>query len=136
MVPPTAVFVVIPHLALASLIREILLCEPGIRIVGEAAGLYAAASALALCKPDLVLLDSSLPDASGLEAIAQLAKAVPNARFVLLCDDDDKRYRAAAAKRGATCVRKDRVVTDLIASLWDIQDPCTSPPGPHSNERG
>lgn len=110
--------------------------EPDISIVGRAAGLYAAASALALCTPDLILLDSSLPDACGLEAIAQLARTVPTARFVILCDDDDKRYRAAAATKGATCVRKDRVATDLIASIWEArQDPRTSPPGLDKDER-
>src|SRR3954467_1335262 len=60
-------------------------------IVGEASnGLEAIVMASAL-KPDLLMLDLNMPKKAGLEALADLALAVPNMRTILLTVSIEKR---------------------------------------------
>ncbi len=98
--------------------------EAGVWVEGQAESYSAAISALSRCKPDVIVLDCRLPDMRTTEAISEFAGVAPGARFVVLNDADDRQYQEAAASKGASCVRKDRVATDLVAAIqWAGRQP-------------
>jgi len=70
-------------------------------VVGEAADAAAALALVRRAKPDLLLLDLSLPDRDGLTLIPELAAASPETRILVLTMYDEPEYAAAAAARGA-----------------------------------
>lgn len=59
------------------------------------------AGALALQSFDVALLDMSLPDASGLEALYRLKRAAPKLPIVIVSGDGDERFATNAVQSGA-----------------------------------
>ena len=53
-------------------------------------------------RPDVIVLDLSLPDVSGLEACRQIKLAAPETIIVLLTAADDVDVRASAFRVGAS----------------------------------
>ncbi|MDE3090987.1 MAG: response regulator transcription factor [Chloroflexota bacterium] len=80
-------------------LRNVILSEPGMQVIGEAAdGEQAVQQARAL-NPDVILLDLLMPRKDGLTAIAEIRKANPHARILVLTSfaGDDKIFPALQA---------------------------------------
>ena len=83
-------------------LRALLDLEPDIEVVGEASdGRQAAAMARNLAA-DVVLLDIEMPGADGLEGLAALAHARPEARALMLTTFDLDEYVYEALRSGAS----------------------------------
>lgn len=52
-------------------------------------------------RPDLVLLDISMPVLNGIEAMRQIKKSMPETPFVVVTQQDNREYVAAAFQAGA-----------------------------------
>lgn len=73
----------------------------GIDVVGEADnGLDAVEKARAL-RPDLILMDLSLPGINGLEATRRITEQMPDMRVIMLTFMDDEANLVAALRAGA-----------------------------------
>ena len=81
------VLIVDDHEAFRTSARALLQAE-GFDVVGEAADGAAAMEAVAVLRPEIVLLDVQLPDLDGLAVAEQLA-AVPDAPAVVLISSRD-----------------------------------------------
>src|SRR6266511_610582 len=81
------VLIVDDHAAFRASARALLQAE-GFDIVGEAADGVGAVEAVAVLRPEIVLLDIQLPDLDGLAVAEQLA-AVPDAPAVVLISSRD-----------------------------------------------
>jgi DNA-binding NarL/FixJ family response regulator len=69
-------------------------------------------------RPDIVVLDVTLPDASGIELTADLARRPDRPRIVILTIHADDDYVRAALAAGADAyVTKMRLHTDLVPAL-------------------
>ncbi len=80
------------RVGLASLLVQ----DPALEIVGQAATSAEAVSLAQRLNPDLVLLDVRIPEEGGLEAGRQILEALPNTRIVFLSAfADDELVRAA-----------------------------------------
>jgi DNA-binding NarL/FixJ family response regulator len=78
-----------------------LLIASGFEIIGQAEnGAQAVAAALAL-RPDLVLMDVSMPEMSGLEALREIKRQAPEIQVVMLTISDDDNDLLAAIQAGA-----------------------------------
>lgn len=76
----------------------------------------AAVDALGAEAFDCILLDLSLPDASGLTALDRVMEAAPSSPIVLLTGLDDPKVAVDAVERGASdFLPKSRVDADLVA---------------------
>lgn len=86
----------------ARLIRESLtdVPSPGFRL-HEAGTLSEAVRWLETNRPDLVLLDLTLPDASGLEGVERLRAQVPDIPIIVLTGVDDDALAVRALRQGA-----------------------------------
>jgi len=70
--------------SIRELLSAVVANRPGMRVIGEAAdGNDAILEALRL-QPDVILLDLAMPKRSGLEALPELRRLVPDARIVVL----------------------------------------------------
>jgi two-component system, NarL family, nitrate/nitrite response regulator NarL len=75
--------------------------DASVCVAGEAADMVAAVRQARDLQPDLVLLDNHLPGATGIQALAELREAAPQARLVLLTVREDEQDLQAALRAGA-----------------------------------
>ena len=78
-----------------------LLVQNGFEVVGEAGDGEAAVELTATLRPDLVLLDLSLPGMAGLEALPRLRSASPSAEVVVLTASGSEDDLLGAIRGGA-----------------------------------
>lgn len=82
-------------------IKKIVRHTADLKIVGEASDLKQALALIAQVRPDVVVLDISLPDYDGLDGLAELRRHFPTLRVVMLSMHPEERYALAALRAGA-----------------------------------
>lgn len=100
--------------------------EPDLHVCAEAENAADALTAVDHHRPDLVLLDLSLPGRSGLEFLKDLVTAHPGIPALVLSMHDESLYAERVLRAGAVTVRRTRVgpaavefKTDgYLASVW------------------
>ncbi len=94
-----------------------------IAIVGEAGTAADGVAAVALHKPDVVLLDLHLPDKSGIQACRDLLKVRPQTQVLILTSNSNERNVQEAMMAGAHgYLLKDNDGATLAASLRTVAD--------------
>lgn len=103
---------------LASIIRS----EPDFQIVGMAGTVREAAEAARLARPDLILMDFSLPDGTGAEATRAILKEHPTCNIVFLTMSEEDENLFDAIRSGAKgYLLKNMQPQKLIAALRSVQ---------------
>jgi NarL family two-component system response regulator LiaR len=108
------------HAVVREGLRALIISEPGIEVVGEAANGVEAVQLAHSLQPDVILLDLIMPHKSGLEAIAEIKQANPEARILVLTSfaEDDKVF--PAIKAGALgYLMKDSLPNELLQAIRD-----------------
>jgi DNA-binding NarL/FixJ family response regulator len=107
------------HTLLLAGIR--LLLEPEFDLVGsveDGQALLAAARAL---KPDIILLDISMPVLNGIDAAQKLRKLQPSAKLIFLTMHSDPDFVAAAFRAGAMgYLLKRSAATELLTAIREV----------------
>jgi DNA-binding NarL/FixJ family response regulator len=100
----TAIRVVVAddHTLFRSGLRALIDGFVGITVVGEAGDGREALRLVAEHRPDVVLMDISMPDLNGLEAAAQVVRDFPEVKALVLSMHPDEAYVNRALKAGAT----------------------------------
>ena len=83
-------------------LRALLEKEPGLEVVGEAASGPAVMRQVQDLAPDIVLLDLSLPELHGVEAIRQILATAPQVKIIALSIYADRRFVVNILKAGAS----------------------------------
>jgi len=98
--------------------RVLLESQPGWEVVGEAAnGRQAVEMAMAL-RPDVVVLDITMPELNGLEATRQMREAVPQTQVLVLTVHESEQVVREVLDAGARgYVLKSDAGRDLIAAV-------------------
>lgn len=81
---PIRILLVDDHMLLREGVRAVVSTQDDMEIAGEASGGGEAIAQYARLQPDLVLMDLQMADMSGLEAIAAIRAASPEARIIVL----------------------------------------------------
>jgi CheY-like chemotaxis protein len=76
-VPTTRILIADDHESMRSAVRSLVRMHPGWEICGEADDGWQAVAKAAELKPDLVLLDSNMPGANGIQAGSEICSAMP-----------------------------------------------------------
>ncbi len=83
-------------------VRRILEEIQGVEVIGEAGDGLALLELLKTITPDLVVLDISMPNLRGLEAIREIKKLVPNTDVLMLTMHKEEDYLSQALTAGAS----------------------------------
>src|SRR6476660_7796966 len=84
-------------------IRDLLESDPGLEVCGEASNGREAIELARRLKPDVAVLDLTMPEMNGLEAIRQLRREVPETELLVFSMHDSEeliREVFAAGARG------------------------------------
>src|SRR4029453_11395617 len=96
------VLVVDDHAVVRSGLRRVLDAEADIETVAEAPNADRAVFEALEPNPDAVLMDGMMPGKSGIEGLAAVLQAAPDARVLMLSMQDDPRYVTEAFEAGAS----------------------------------
>ena len=117
MTKPIRVLVADDHMIVRTGIRHVLESEPGFEVVGEAGNGADALSLAAELLPDVVVLDISMPDVSGLELAAKLRDA-GDSRVLILSMHNNAEYVLESVRAGAHgYLLKDTAATELRTAI-------------------
>jgi DNA-binding NarL/FixJ family response regulator len=116
------VLVVADHVILRQGIQAMLNVEEDFEIVGEAENGKAALKLTEELQPDIVLIDTSLEVANGLDIAQQLLRSVPSARIVLFAGSNDEKLLFGAIRIGVHgYLRKTLPIDGLREALRAVQ---------------
>ena len=107
--------------AFRTLIRYSLEEADGIEVVGEAADGNEGIRQAAHLQPDVVLLDLSMPECDGLEAIPAIAERSPGAQIVALSGFTADRMAEPVTAAGAQAyLEKGVELSEIIATIRQV----------------
>jgi DNA-binding NarL/FixJ family response regulator len=98
---PISVYLVDDIPELRELIRYGMEEDPGFEVVGEAGDGKSAIEGIAKTRPAAVLLDLSMPDMDGLQAIPQIREGDPDVAIIVLSGFSADRMSGHVLERGA-----------------------------------
>jgi len=103
---------------LAAIVRE----EADIEVVGLVGTVQEAVEAALALKPDIVLMDFSLPDGSGADATRKIIQEYPGCKVVFMTMSEKDEDLLAAIRSGAVgYLLKNMTPSKLVAALRSVQ---------------
>ncbi|MCP4543955.1 MAG: response regulator transcription factor, partial [Chloroflexi bacterium] len=116
------ILIVDDHGVLRAGLRALLSAEPDLEVIDEAAGGHEALRLADELRPEVVLLDISIPDLGGIEVARQLKKILPETRVLILTVHEDESLLQEAIRAGAAGYIIKRAVEseliDAIRAVW------------------
>lgn len=102
-------------------LKAILRRDPQFEVVGEAGSCAEGLRVAKACRPDLAILDISLPDRSGIHLARELRQMLPGLSILMVSMHAKVDYVAEAIKVGALgYLTKDAATVSLIAGLQAV----------------
>lgn len=115
---PVTIVLADDHEVVRQGLRTILKARPEWDISGEAENGQDTIRAVQDLKPDVLILDITMPVMSGLEVTQQISKSHPDTRVLIFTMHDSKSLVRAVRKAGARgYVLKSRAARDLIRAV-------------------
>lgn len=103
--------------------RALLEAEPGVTVVAETGDGAGAVALVAEHRPDVLVVDLTLPGLDGLEATRRARDVSPETAVVVLSMHDHEAYVVQAVRSGAAgYVLKDAGIADLLAAIRAVRD--------------
>jgi DNA-binding NarL/FixJ family response regulator len=88
------------HPVIRSMVRSTLQLHPNFEVCGEAEDGAQAVERAKKLKPDVVVLNVSMPVMNGFQAAAEIRRTLPESAIVILSSNADERFIAEARKIG------------------------------------
>ncbi|HDR16100.1 MAG TPA: response regulator transcription factor [Desulfobacteraceae bacterium] len=115
---PVRVLVADDHTIVRKGLCSLLEMEEGIVVVGEAEDGREALSKIDECRPDVVLLDITMPGLNGIETTRRINRQYPEVKVVILTMHLNEEYIFEALRAGASgYLLKRTAPTDLISAI-------------------
>lgn len=109
------------HAMVRSGLHRILAAEAGIEVVGEAGTAGEAVELAARVRPDVLVMDLGLPDASGIAATGRVRQASPGTAVLVLTAHSDVVYlRRAFAEGAAGFLVKEAADVELVQAVRTV----------------
>lgn len=128
---PLRILIVDDHEVMRGGLRSLLETRPNWEVCGEAAtGMEAIEQTKAL-RPDVVVLDISMPGSSGLEAIPVIRQGTPRPDVVILSRYEEREMRDKAIEAGARdyIPKSPGLARDLLQAIDSIVRERSALPG-------
>ena len=118
---PIKVFVADDHKIFREGLKTLLEMKIGVEIVGEASDGREALREIIHLKPDIVIMDISMPNLNGIDATHQIVSANPNIKVMILSMHKDESFVKEALKAGAIgYMIKDGAFSELLDAIKTI----------------
>jgi two-component system response regulator NreC len=115
------VLLVDDHAVVRSGLRRVLEAEDDIEVVAEAGDMRNAVFEARAHKPDVIVMDVVMPDASGIEATPAVLEEAEDAKVLMLSMQDDPRYVREAFAVGANgYVLKEAADTEVVDAVREV----------------
>ncbi len=109
------------HALLREGIRALIAPEPDLEVVGEATDGREAIRAASELKPDLMMLDLSMPRTNGLEALEEIKRVCPGIKVLVLTAHKTEDYVFTALQSGANgYVLKESTAAELLLAVRSV----------------
>jgi two-component system response regulator NreC len=116
--PVTTIVLADDHTIVRSALRVLLDAERAFEVVAEAGDADEAVRKVRAYKPNVLVLDLSMPGGSSLERIPDVRAASPTTSIVMLTMEDEPRFARAALRAGALgFVLKEAADTELVEAV-------------------
>ena len=104
-------------------LRSLLEDQPDMEVVAEAEQGRAAARLAEELKPDVIIMDVSMPDLNGIEATKQVLDGAPNIKIIALSMHSDTLFVSEMLKGGASgYMLKDCAFEELARAIREVVD--------------
>jgi two-component system response regulator NreC len=109
------------HGVLRAGLVALLNAETGMEVVGEAEDEDSAVSQTVAKRPDVVLMDVSMPDSGGIQATRRIKQLAPESRVLILTVHEDKGLMQEAIRAGAMgYILKRAIKSELINAIHTV----------------
>ena len=109
------------HKIMLAGLRSLLEKQTDIEVVGEADNGRKAVQLAQEKKPDVVVMDVSMPDLNGIEATTQISESLPETRVIALSMHSDKRFVMGMLRAGASgYLLKDCASQELANAILQV----------------
>ena len=117
----TSILIADDHAIVRAGLRTLIGAEAGLELVGEAAGGYEAIALVEQARPDVLVLDLSMPDLDGISVTRNLKPRFPDLRILVLTLHEDEAMLKEAIKAGAAgYILKRAAEAELISAIQAI----------------
>jgi two-component system response regulator NreC len=117
----TKVLIADDHAIVRAGLRTLIRAEAGLELVGEAAGGYEAIAMVEKTRPDVLVLDLSMPDLDGISVTRSIKPDFPDLRILILTLHEDEALLKEAVKAGAAgYILKRAAESELISAIQVI----------------
>ncbi len=117
------VLIVDDHELMRKALRQVISLEPDFLLVGEMESGEAAIDGLAQTRPDVVLMDSSMPGMSGMETTRRLRELQPDLKIIGITLYQETSYLETMIELGASgYVLKTGSPTEIVTALRTVAD--------------
>jgi DNA-binding NarL/FixJ family response regulator len=118
---PIRVFLVDDQSMLRAAFKSLLAEDPRFEVVGDCGDARTAIERVGELRPDVVLLDISMPGLSGLDALGPIRAAHPRVRILMLTHHEGDSFVDQALRGGADgYLSKDSDPTELMLALESV----------------
>src|SRR5678810_193108 len=115
------VLIVEDHPVFREGLAQIISSERGLRVCGRAGTAAQGIQGTSRLKPDIVLLDITLPDRSGLEIIKLIRKAHPGVKVLVISMHDEALYANRVLRLGGDgYIMKQEDPSEVVTAIQDI----------------
>ena len=123
MAKKTTIVLVDDHAVVRAGVRRLLEQEPLFEVIGEAESGEKAYQIYGELKPDVMVMDLSMPGMGGLEAIRRILMRYEKAKILVLSMHEDLSFANQALKLGAKgYLIKNALADDLVKSIEAVSD--------------
>ena len=120
--PKTKILIADDHYVVSAGIRSALMEQPEFEVVGNVTDGRQAVEFVKSLAPDIVIMDISMPNLSGIEATRQIKQINPEIRIVIYTMHSDKGFVVDLFKAGISAyILKDDPLSDLILALQAVK---------------
>ena len=120
---PIKVMIVDDHELVREGLRSVLVQEPAVDVVGEAANGEQAVEAATRLRPDVVLMDLQMPGLDGIEALTRIRAKAPEIQVVVLTNfATDQKVRDAVAAGAIGYLLKDVLKAELLQAIRNAHE--------------
>jgi len=121
-VNPCRIIIADDHVLFRQGLKNLLGARSDLEVIGEAANGFQLLDLLNRSLPDIILLDISMLNLRGIEAVREIKRAYPRVKILILTMQEDKQYLEQTISAGARgYLLKEETDTELLRAIEKIR---------------